>query len=164
LILAGAVLPAQTTQPRDRKALELGQARRDRGRFEPLRPALEGAEAVYKEGSTHALVRLTNIVADDWGVKAKMEMIADLASDRPLRSGWDISAVWSIFIFSERQWYARYVSWHIYLDKDLVRAVKAKELDAIPVPIRRIQLDRLIAELDRRQSEQRKDPNTSKKQ
>jgi hypothetical protein len=120
------------SEPRDRKALE--QARRDRGRFEPLRQVLEGAEAVYKEGSIYALVRLTNIEADDWGVKAKVEAIADLASDRPLGSGWDISAVWSILSFSAREWYARYVSWHIYLDKELVRAVKAKELDAIPRP------------------------------
>jgi hypothetical protein len=103
----------------------------------------EGAEAVYTEGPVYARVRLKNIEAKNWGVKAKVELIADLALTRPPLSDWKISAPWSVFSLEADQWRAEYL-WHIFLDKELVRNLKSQELDAMPISARRIQPDRLI--------------------
>ena len=167
LIFAAPVLLAQTARPAEPKALELERAKLDRARFERAHPALEGTEALYKEGpggEIYALVRLKDFHVDDWGIKAKVEVITDLASTRLPSQGWRISAAWDVLSFDQNMWHLRYVNWTIYVNQELVRKVKAQDLGARPLPDRRTQINRIIDEWQSKQLERRSDPRAPKEQ
>jgi hypothetical protein len=81
--------------------------------------AAEGTEALYRELSVYALVRVKEVYVDGWGVKAKVELMADLASDKAPQTEWEISACWSVFIALPGVWHSTVGSWRLLFNQEL---------------------------------------------
>jgi len=85
--------------------------------FPAIATKCEGALAIFTERPDATLVRVSNIRADDWGVKATitcvplpgMSRLGEEQTDR-----CDISASWEIFFGDSVSWHASYVPWQLH--------------------------------------------------
>ena len=97
-------------------------------RFEALMPSLEGTLAVFRERPLITVVRVSQISSDDNGMHC---LLTDAAHSGlcplPARSpeGARIGASWDVFSGDEHNWYASYVSWDLFFERDLLEEVLA---------------------------------------
>lgn len=151
--LASSCVSQQATEAlQTRSAQQVGSDRRKLAEFKKLAPRFEGVEAIYKEGSICALVRIQDIQADEQEMKANVVVVEDLASTRPLQAKWTISTIWDGFSFGPDSWHVAMVSYHVFFDPAIVVPVKAraKELSGIPALAKRDKLDVMMYELGRK--------------
>jgi hypothetical protein len=102
-------------------------------RFSEMISNFEGKSAIMKEQRHVNYVRVSNIVADDWGVRAHNTLIPTpgmLGLGEGNRETSEISAAWLVFSFRAKDWYAMYVAWKIYFDPDLIEKVVALAAEA----------------------------------
>lgn len=109
----------------------------------------EGVEAICRDGIAFLLVRVRNLSLAATGVKLQIEVIDDLASAHPISIGYvgELSSSWDVFSFDADEWHASYGNWHLYLNPDLIRSIKAKvtwKFRLLPRSMRRSRLDKLL--------------------
>ena len=78
----------------------------------------EGALALFIEGKTVSLVRVTAIKGDSWGVRCKIacvmtEGLGTLGADK---AECELRAAWDCFSQSKAHWKAHYVNWQLFFD------------------------------------------------
>ena len=97
-------------------------------RFSEIGLKQEGAEAIFIEHPTILHVHVSNIVADDWGVKTLITCIpapglGKLGTEQ--RDSCQIAAAWDVLSFDSCDWHARYIPWDLIFDSVLIENVKA---------------------------------------
>lgn len=79
----------------------------NRKRFPEIAHLCEGSLAILVEYPSAALVRVSNIFCDDWGVKFKVTFVPTPGLGLPRktnRPSGGLSAAWEIFSFTARIW------------------------------------------------------------
>jgi hypothetical protein len=105
----------------------------NRTRFNELRVLLDSFDAIYKELSLVAHVRVSRISGDDWG--ARME-IADLCSagmPRLQRTPSSISSCWEVLDYEQHRFCSRYPGvWRLYFEPGIIQEVRVIFANAEP--------------------------------
>jgi hypothetical protein len=99
---------------------------RNREWFAEIAPKREGAIAIFKEHPDIICVRVSNIVADDWGVRILITCVPTPGMKRLGKDDKDscnIAAAWDVFSFNEVDWHARYCPWDLIFDSQLIEDV-----------------------------------------
>lgn len=91
---------------------------KDLSKFLDELPSREGAHAIYIERPMVALVRVTEVHGDDFGVGAHIDLVHTPGMREGDSASWKISACWDFFSNSHDHWHAHYVSWTLYFGAD----------------------------------------------
>ena len=89
-----------------------------RERFLQTYSPFEGALALFIDGKTVSLVRVTGIKGDSWGVRCKIscvmtEGLGTFGLDQP---ECELGSSWDCFTQSRTHWKAAYVNWQLFFD------------------------------------------------
>jgi hypothetical protein len=97
-----------------------------RERFLQTYSPFEGALALFIEGKTVSLVRVSGIKADSWGVRFKIAcvMTEGLGTLGPDRRECELAASWDCFSQSRAQWKAHYVNWQLLFDASFISEIQ----------------------------------------
>lgn len=98
--------------------------RLQRESFPAIAAECEGALAIFMERPAATLVRVSNIRADDWGVKVTITCeplpgMSRVGGEEQIDC-CDISASWEIFIGDTLSWRARYIPWRLYFGPEAI--------------------------------------------
>ena len=96
--------------------------------FATLASAAEGASAIFMERPTVAQVRVSDITADDWGVRLRITCLPKPGFGRLGRKAVEstvLAAAWEVFSPEPDAWYAHYISWRLLFDPKLIARISA---------------------------------------
>ncbi len=85
-------------------------------------PLREGANAIYFEPPFIAYVRVSDVHADDEGIRASVNLIPTPGMPDEGDPTFKIGAAWDVFSNSFGMWHAIYVNWSVYFGAEEVQA------------------------------------------
>jgi hypothetical protein len=91
--------------------------------------SFEGEPAIFIERPSLVYVNVTNVIADDWGVKCTITDLSFPGMHKLLRNPCPIASAWEVLDFSGGVWHARYIPWRVFFDPQVIKdfLARAKE-------------------------------------
>jgi hypothetical protein len=77
--------------------------------------------AIFAERPVIVYVTVTDVISDDWGVKATITDSCFPGMHRLRKSSCPIAAAWQIFSYSVGDWHAQYVPWRVFFDDEVIK-------------------------------------------
>jgi hypothetical protein len=85
-------------------------------------PNREGAYAIFIEPPIIAYIRVSNVHGDDWGARARIDVVPAPGMKDPESLTYEIGSGWDIFSNGNDHWHAIYVNWSLYFKPSQVKA------------------------------------------
>jgi len=109
----------------------------DRIKAGPHKPQLfsrESSLALFHEGPTLAVIRVSDITLNDWGITAKATVIPNPDLPPLARETWSFSCAWSCLSVRETGWHAFNIDWSLEFDPEKIKVMSAK-MQTVPLDL-----------------------------
>jgi hypothetical protein len=88
--------------------------------------SFEGVRAIFVERPDLVYVNVTDVIADDWGVKCTITDLSAPGMHKLRRSPCPIASSWEVLDFSDGVWHARYIPWRVFFDPHVINQFLAQ--------------------------------------
>jgi hypothetical protein len=83
--------------------------------------SFEGVPAIFVERPALVYVNVTDVIADDWGVKCTITDLSLPGMHKLPRSPCPIASAWEALDCSYGVWHARYIPWRVFFDPQVIQ-------------------------------------------